>query len=590
MSLLILAASFLVAGCQRQDSSQTTQPEPAKLEEHTKFIVKLKSNTASVAGFPSLGDKGGMLVEKAGTNSKVQAIDEDYFTLDLTQESNRIEILKRLQESPEIDYLEPDPIAFAFHRPNDPQFSQQWAHVKIQSEQAWDLGQGSNNVIVGIIDSGIDVEHPDLKANVWVNSGEIPNNGRDDDNNGYVDDVNGYDFVNNDGNPLADDVANHGTHTAGTIGAVGDNSTGVVGHAPRVKLMALKFLGANGSGQVSDAIRAINYGIAMRVKILSNSWGSTQGSQALSDAIGRARAAGILFVAAAGNGGMDGVGDNNDTVPNYPSNYAFDNVIAVAATTQSDTLTRFSNFGTRTVHVGAPGENILSTKNGGQYQLMSGTSMATPLVSGVLALMIARRPDMTYAQIRQALFSNVDAVSGLQGRVSTNGRVNAFKAMSAISGVTPTPTPVPTATPVPTPTPLPTATPLPTPIPTPTPTPPPGQTIAKTPLIFGQTNVVVTNPNLQVPVDYDVSNFPTATAVYFEISKPNQGFVEPNGVNPDPNRLMGIQGRAPIGKFMVIPVQHLPGWGAYSMRILPLSNNQPVGRFSSPVVLFLRPQ
>jgi subtilisin family serine protease len=569
-------------GCSKQESETKLTFD----SQATRYIVKTKE---SVETF-SEGDRAAQLQSKAGYENRVETIDHQFFVIDFGANTNTIhETLERLKNSSDIEYIEPDGIAYAIHQPNDPQWQSQWAHLKIQSPQAWDLGQGSHSVVVAVIDTGFDYTHQDLAANVWTNTNETPGNGRDDDGNGLIDDYRGFDFANNDSDPMADDSPTfHGTHVAGTIGAVGNNGIGITGHSPVVKIMGLKFLGANGQGQISNAIRAINYAVSKRVKIISNSWGSNQSSQALGDAIARARGAGILFVAASGNGGSDGVGDNNDSVPNYPSNYTYDNVVAVAATGQNDQLTRFSNFGFRTVHVAAPGEGILSLRNGNQYQYLSGTSMATPLVSGVLALMMARRPDLNYQQIRQILFSNVDTVPGLQGRVATNGRVNAYKAMQALAvGATPSPTPIatppPTATPRPSPTPKPTMTPL------PTPTPVPGLSTARAPTIFGQTLIVLTNINQQIAIDYDVSEFMKATAVYFEVSKPNQGFSDANGTTPDPNRLLWAQGPAPSGRFFILPATQLPGWGTYSLRIIPINSvQQPIGRFSNSSVIFLR--
>jgi subtilisin family serine protease len=208
--------------------------------------------------------------------------------------------------------------------------------------------------MVGVIDTGIDYNHPDLAANVWTNPLEIPGNGIDDDGNGYVDDVHGYDFVNRDGDPMDDH--GHGTHVAGTIAAVANNGIGVAGVSWHAKVMALKFLDAGGSGWVSDAVEALNYATDMGAKITNNSWGGGEYSTALRDAIAAANSAGAVFVAAAGNSA-----NNNDATPFYPAGYEGPNVIAVAATDASDTLAVFSNFGRNTVQLGAPGVGIYST-------------------------------------------------------------------------------------------------------------------------------------------------------------------------------------------------------------------------------------
>lgn len=331
--------------------------------------------------------------------------------------------------SGDVEYVEPDFEVRTTLATNDPDLARQWAHSTVQSAEAWGISRGSSDVIVAILDTGADITHEDLAANVWTNRGEVAGNGRDDDGNGYVDDLHGWNFVDDNNNVTADDAHFHGTHVAGTIGAVGNNGKGISGHAQVVKLMPLKFLGANGSGSTSNAIRAIDYAIAKGAKIISNSWGSTGRSQALEDAIGRAEAAGILFVAAAGNNGT-----NNSVTGFYPANSAHDNVISVAASTSADRLASFSDYGAL-VHLAAPGSSIYSLKNGNGYQTMSGTSMATPLVSGVLATMIARRPDLDYRQIKGALLSSVDEIAAMKDKVRWNGRINAYRALATVDAI-----------------------------------------------------------------------------------------------------------------------------------------------------------
>ncbi|MHC4545891.1 MAG: S8 family serine peptidase, partial [Planctomycetota bacterium] len=252
--------------------------------------------------------------------------------------------------------------------PNDVRFLELWGmnntgqtggreDADIDAPEAWDIATGvpdGSDIIVGVIDSGIDYLHPDLAGNMWVNPGEIPNNDVDDDGNGYVDDVHGYDFYQDDGDPS--DAAGHGTHVSGIIAGVGDNGIGVAGVNWRCKLMALRFLNAQGSGSTVEAIEAVNYGVANGAKILNNSWGGGGYSQSLETAITDARDQGVLFVAAAGNSGID-----NDSWPHYPSSYDVSNVIAVAATDVNDSRASFSSFGAESVDVGAPGVGILST-------------------------------------------------------------------------------------------------------------------------------------------------------------------------------------------------------------------------------------
>lgn len=290
--------------------------------------------------------------------------------------------------------------------------------VDINATQAWDSFTGNGNTIVAVIDTGVDYAHPDLKDNMWINSGEIAGNGIDDDANGYVDDIYGYDFANNDSDPMDDN--GHGSHCAGTIGAVGNNGIGVAGVDWHAKIMALKIFDASGSGGIgfySGAIRAIDYAVANGARISNNSWGGRGSSQALSNAIDRARQANHIFVAAAGNSYS-----NNDLVPNYPSNYKIDNIVAVAAVDHNGDIADFSNRGVQTVDIGAPGVDILSCMPGGGYQYLSGTSMATPHVAGALSLLLDKYPALTYKQAIDMLYSSATISSKLQAVVGGGGR------------------------------------------------------------------------------------------------------------------------------------------------------------------------
>jgi autotransporter-associated beta strand protein len=304
----------------------------------------------------------------------------------------------------------------------------------IDAPEAWDLETGTTNIVVGVIDTGVDHTHPDLAPNIWTNPGEIPGNGIDDDSNGFIDDVHGYDFQHDDGDPMDDHF--HGTHCAGTIGAVGNNGVGVAGVCWNVRIMALKFLGPNG-GANSDAIEAIYYATANGAKLTSNSWGGGGFDQNLFHAIQDAANHDIAFIAAAGNSAQ-----NNDVIANYPSNYETANMVAVAALDSNDKLASFSCYGATTVDIGAPGVNILSTFPTTQtdtmaannmathYGTISGTSMATPHVSGVYALLASRFPSVPMPTLRDWLLRQAVPIPALQGACATGGRLNAVASLN----------------------------------------------------------------------------------------------------------------------------------------------------------------
>lgn len=340
-----------------------------------------------------------------------------------------------------VEYAEPDYVVQVHRAPNDPAYlaGQLWGlnntgqsggltDADADAPEAWDTRMISST-IVAVIDTGIRYTHEDLQGNMWRNPNEIPGNRKDDDGNGYIDDVFGINTITGGGNPMDDD--GHGTHVAGTIGAVGNNAKGSTGVAWTVKLMACKFLDGSGSGYTSDAIEAIDYARSKGAKILNNSWGGGGYSQALYDAINRARSAGMIFVAAAGN-----EGSNNDSTTVYPANYALDNIVSVAATTRGDRLASFSNYGATRVELGAPGEDIYSTSSASDtsYTTMSGTSMATPHVSGALALLRTHFPADTRVQQIARLLNSVDPVPALQGKTSTGGRLNVQRALNPVPG------------------------------------------------------------------------------------------------------------------------------------------------------------
>ena len=339
--------------------------------------------------------------------------------------------LAQLREDPNVLYAEPDYILRADRMPNDPLFTRQWGMYNqavpgadISAPEAWSQTTGSDEIVIAVIDTGVDYTHPDLAANMWVNTGEIPDNLIDDDGNGYVDDYRGWNFSSFDtllGLPANDpmDYNGHGTHCAGVIGAVGNNSAGVVGVNWSVKIMPISFLGYFGMGFTSDAILALEYAWQNGARISNNSWGGGAYSQALRDAIEVAGLNGHLFVAAAGNSGTD-----NDLVPHYPSSYDLPYVVAVAATDSHDLLADFSCYGEQSVDLAAPGVNILSTFPGSQYVNLDGTSMATPFVSGAAALLLSRNATLDPLGIKRVLLQGVDRLDVLDGKVASGGRLN----------------------------------------------------------------------------------------------------------------------------------------------------------------------
>ncbi len=329
---------------------------------------------------------------------------------------------------------------------SDPGSTSQWALDAISAPRAWDVTTGSRNVVVAVIDSGIDLSHPDLAANLWTNPGEIPGNGIDDERNGFVDDVHGWNFAANTSN--VQDGYGHGTHVAGIIGAVGNNGVGVTGINWNVSIMPLKFQDDRGVGYTGDAIKAVQYATIMRrdfgvnVVVINASWGGGTGyASLLETAIRDAGSTGITFVAAAGNSGA-----NNDVATRYPSGYDLPNVIAVGACDSTGALAGFSDYGATAVDLAAPGTSIYSTLPGGQYGWLAGTSQATPQVSGTVALLAAAKPGITVAEVRTAILDSVDHPPALAGKVATGGRLNAFAALGSL-GLAPVapPTPAPAA-------------------------------------------------------------------------------------------------------------------------------------------------
>jgi subtilisin family serine protease len=391
----------------------------------------IQFDTASLSGIDSVAETAGLLTGGGIEFQIIEGLGLTGLVLARTSSASIDVVEDWLATNVNVATFERDAMDQVDAVPSDPQYSQLWGMDSIDASDAWNISTGSSSVVVAVIDTGVDYTHRDLAANIWTNPGEIAGNGIDDDGNGFVDDVHGYDFVNNDGNPMDDN--SHGTHVAGTIAAVAENGTGVAGVNWSSSIMALKFLDADGSGYLSDAIRAINYATMMRtkygvnVRVTNNSWGGDEYSAALDSAIRASGAADILFVAAAGNDAT-----NNDSIPQYPANCAASNVISVAAVDQSDRLASFSCYGATTVDIAAPGVSIYSTIPGNRYAIYSGTSMATPFVSGVAALAWAVDPNATVAEVRSAILSGADHVAALSGKVASGGVLNAYATLTLL--------------------------------------------------------------------------------------------------------------------------------------------------------------
>ncbi len=404
------------------------------------IIVKYKSNATK-----EMRKQARSLVKAKITDLNKDELDDSYtsllsgrlakFKVSGMSTKDAIALLKSHQA---IEYVEPDYQVSIARTPDDPRFDELWglnndgqtggtADADIDAVEAWDISTGSRDVVVGVIDTGIDYSHSDLASNMWVNSSEIPGDGIDNDGNGFIDDVHGINAITDSGDPMDDE--GHGTHVSGTIGASGGNGIGVVGVNHEVSLVGCKFLDAAGSGSTSDAIKCIDYMVSLKnsgvnLRVLNNSWGGGGYSQALADAIASSEAADLLFVAAAGNDTID-----NDVNPHYPSNYENASVLSVASTDQTDGISWFSHYGLTSVDMGAPGSAILSTTPGESYASYSGTSMATPHVAGAAALVLSINPELSTQELKDLLMNSGDANAALQGVTVAGTRLNVNQAL-----------------------------------------------------------------------------------------------------------------------------------------------------------------
>jgi subtilisin family serine protease len=371
---------------------------------------------------------------------QIESLDANssYLKISRSPEENPQKVIKELLSLPEVELAERNTLIELFQAPDDDQYPTQWGlhnsgqpnewgvqglpGVDINAETAWNLTTGSKSVVVAIIDSGMNYNHPDLKDNAWVNLAEL--NGKpnvDDDANGFVDDIYGYDFFNNKGDPLDDN--GHGTHAAGVIGASGNNKYGLTGVNWNVKLMPIKFTNNKVQGSLEGAIKGIQYAVKMGANIINASWGSEDASEILSDAIREAGQKNVLFVAAAGNNSRDN--DSKLTKPVYPASFNLPTIISVASINQKGALSSFSCYGAERVHLAAPGENIWSTWIDGGYKKQSGTSVAAPFVSGVAALLLSHEPNLTALQLKERLIKTAAPLKNLTAKVFAQGRVDA---------------------------------------------------------------------------------------------------------------------------------------------------------------------
>ncbi len=399
-------------------------------------LLLVPSNETATSELKTLAEREGYTLVANGPQSSVLRMTSPEVSLDVVSV-----MMKKLAPLADrgLVVAEPDYLYFPNKIPTDPFQARQFALERMEAREAWNITTGSENVVVAVIDTGIDLDHPDLVGNLWTNPREIASNGQDDDGNGKIDDVHGWDFfgINGDSEDASpDDQDDHGSHVSGILGASGNNGLGVTGINWNVKILPLRV--GNGVFPISSLEPALNYvqflkqNRGVNIVATNNSYGSESFSRIMQSAIARHREVGILFVAAAGNDSF-----SNDILPNYPAGYDLDNIISVAATTGGENLASLSNFGRTSVDIGAPGSQIYSTVRRGGYDYLSGTSMSTPQVTGAAALLSASNPELDYFEIKQLIFGTTDPFPTLQGTTVTGGRLNLRRALEASRGITP---------------------------------------------------------------------------------------------------------------------------------------------------------
>jgi subtilisin family serine protease len=431
ITALVVAGLLLSAA--GSAAAQTQQPSTSAPAAATyapgELVVRYASGTSKV-------ERSAVREELGATVESTMGI-KGAEVLDLPADAGVEGAVEAAESLPDVLYAEPNYSMSITASPNDPMFQEMWSlglaradgmNSGIGTPRVWNLTTGSRSVTVGVADSGVDGTHPDLAANMWTNPGETPGNGVDDDGNGVIDDTRGWDWVEDDNDPT--DQHGHGTHVAGTIGAKGNNANGVAGVAWDVSLVPLRVLDASGAGWTSDVAAAFAYAGRTGIDVVNVSLAGPAPSVALLDAIKGSPE--TLFVVAAGN-----YSANTEAAPSYPCSYPLPNIICVAATDQANRLSSYSNYGAASVDLAAPGDRILSTFPGGGYAEMTGTSMATPHVAGVAALLKARHPEASGAAIKQAIMSGSEGLSALAGRTLTGGRLSAAGAFERMGDTVP---------------------------------------------------------------------------------------------------------------------------------------------------------
>lgn len=434
MKIFISLCSFIFFASQTYAISFN---HPHKANE---LIIKFKDETSVTKQNDFLKRISATVLHRFSSNGALQI---SIPTKNSDEELKKVANILKSQK--DILYIELNNIVHSYAVfPSDTRFNEQYSlyntlqngtsRADISAPEAWEISTGSSDVIVAMVDTGFDYTHPDLAPNAWINSGEVgfdgngrdkSTNGIDDDENGFVDDVRGWNFEKNTNDPMDNMVDGHGSHCAGVIGAKGNDNYGVAGINWQVKIMGVRFLDDRGAGYVADGVKAIEYAISMKAHVINNSWGNDEYSPTLLAALRKAEEADIFVVNAAGNDSR-----NAEFGSIYPAGYLVNNNISVAATNDKDELAEFSNYGFHTVHIAAPGVEILSVRPWAHgWAHMSGTSMASPHVAGVAALIKSAFPNATYKQIKRRLMNNVDIIPSVSNKVISGGRLNAFKAL-----------------------------------------------------------------------------------------------------------------------------------------------------------------